>query len=131
MAWTLSGRPGARPCARVAPGRRRPAYGRDVNVTTATQVLGLPGRGLDRDELVGAWRRYARAHHPDRCPGDRGAAWRFATGREAFETLIAEVVDRPPVPVVAYGRTGVVRGASAARALPYEMRPLHTREWRA
>jgi DnaJ-class molecular chaperone len=102
-----------------------------VNVTTATQVLGLPARGVDRDEVVGAWRRYARAHHPDHCPGDRGAAWRFATGREAFETLIAEVVERPPPAVAAYGRTGVVRGEGAARALPYEMRPLHTREWRA
>ena len=30
-----------------------------------------------------------------------------------------------------YGRTGVVRAADAGRALPYEMRPLHTREWRA
>jgi DnaJ-class molecular chaperone len=102
-----------------------------MNVTTATQVLGLPPRSVDRDDLVGAWRRFARAHHPDRCPGDPGAGWRFATGREAFETLIDRIVERPPVPVVAYGSTGVVRGADATRALPYEMRPLHTREWRA
>jgi hypothetical protein len=103
-----------------------------VNVTTATQVLGLPPRTPDRDGLVGAWRRFARAHHPDRCPGDPGAAWRFATGRQAFETLIDRVADLPaPPPVVEYGRTGVVRGAAAGRAIPYEMRPLHTREWHA
>ena len=107
-----------------------------VNVTIATQVLGLPATTPDRDDLVSAWRRYARTHHPDRCPGDPGAAWRFATGREAFETLIDRVIQAPPpapaaAPVAAYGRTGVVRGPDAGRAIPYEMRPLHTREWRA
>jgi len=104
-----------------------------MNVTTATQVLGLPPRAPDRDDLVGAWRRYARTHHPDRCPGDPGAAWRFATGREAFETLIDRVVQAPAAapPAAEYGRTGVVRARDAGRAIPYEMRPLHTREWRA
>jgi len=34
-------------------------------------------------------------------------------------------------PTVSYGRTGVVRGSDANRALPYAMRRLHTREWRA
>lgn len=102
-----------------------------MNVTTAANVLGLSTGRVDRDELVGAWRRFARTHHPDRCPGDAGAAWRFATGREAFETLIERIVDRPSVAPVSYGRTGVVRAGDAGRALPYEMRPLHTREWRA
>lgn len=110
---------------------RDPSYGRPMNATTASQVLGLPTRHPGRDDLVGAWRSFARAHHPDRCPCDPGAAWRFATGREAFETLIGEAVEAPPAPVASYGRTGVARGASASRALPYEMRPLHTREWRA
>lgn len=102
-------------------------------MTTATQVLGLPARTPDRDDLVSAWRRYARTHHPDRCPGDAGAAWRFATGREAFEVLIDRIVTPPaPAPPAAeYGRTGVVRAGDAGRAIPYEMRPLHTREWRA
>lgn len=100
-----------------------------MNVTTASQVLGLPA-GSGRDDLVSAWRRFARSHHPDRCPGDPGAAWRFATGREAFQTLLASAGAALPRPV-AYGRTGIVRGADAGRALPYEMRPLHTREWRA
>jgi DnaJ-class molecular chaperone len=100
-----------------------------MNVTTAANVLGLPAGRVDRDELVGAWRRFARTHHPDRCPGDAGAAWRFATGREAFETLIDGVVQRPAAAPVSYGSTGVVRGADARRATPYAMRPLHTREW--
>lgn len=113
------------------------AAGRTVgamNVTTATQVLGLPPRAPDRDDLVSAWRRFARTHHPDRCPGDPGAGWRFATGRQAYEVLIDRVADATPpapVPAVLYGRTGVVRGADAGRAVPYQMRPLHGREWRA
>ncbi len=102
-----------------------------MNVTTAAGVLGLRHPSVARDELVGAWRSYARTHHPDRCPGDAGAAWRFATGREAFQTRPTRVADAPAAPVAAYGRTGVVRGPDAGRALPYEMRPLHTREWRA
>lgn len=128
----LSGRSGRRPSARrVARRDARRTFG-IVNVTTATQVLGLRSATPDRDDLVGAWRRYARTHHPDRCPGDPGAGWRFATGREAFETLIERVVEPAPVPpVMEFGRTGVVRARDAGRAIPYEMRPLHTREWRA
>ena len=117
----LSGRSGARPSARrVARRGDRRTVG-TVNVTTATQVLGLPPRTPDRDDLVSAWRRFARTHHPDRCPGDPGAAWRFD-----------RVIEPTPAsPVAEYGRTGVVRGRDAGRAIPYEMRPLHTREWRA
>ena len=128
----LSGRSGRRPSARrVARNGPLPTIG-IVNVTTATQVLGLPSAAPHRDDLVSAWRRYARTHHPDRCPGDPGAAWRFATGREAFEILIDRIVEPAPLPPVAeFGRTGVVRGRDAGRAIPYEMRPLHTREWRA
>ncbi len=102
-----------------------------MNTTIASQVLGLPSARPARDDLVSAWRRFARDHHPDRCPGDPGAAWRFATGREAFETLIDQAIAAPAPRVVSYGSTGVVRGGDAARALPYEMRPFHTREWRA
>ncbi len=102
-----------------------------MNVATASQVLGLASQRPARDDLVGAWRQFARAHHPDRCPGDPGAAWRFATGREAFETLIDRAIAASPPSVAHYGLTGVVRGACAGRALPYEMRPLHTREWLA
>lgn len=112
-------------------GRARPSYGLPMNTVIASQVLGLPTARPARDDLVSAWRRFARDHHPDRCPGDPGAAWRFATGREAFETLIDQAIAAAPPKVVSYGATGVVRGADAGRALPYEMRPLHTREWRA
>lgn len=99
-----------------------------MHVTTATRVLGLAHARPDRDDLVGAWRRFARANHPDRCPGDPGAAWRFATGREAFETLLDRIAEGP-APLSADRRTGVLRGAPAGRAVPYEMRPLSTREW--
>lgn len=102
-----------------------------MNATTATQVLGLRDPRPARDELVSAWRRFARTHHPDRCPGDRGAARRFSSGREAFETLLAGAGEEPPAPVLTYRRAGVVRGEPARRALPYEMRPLATRQWRA
>jgi hypothetical protein len=102
-----------------------------MNTTAAAHVLGLEHPTVGRDELVGAWRRFARANHPDRCPGDAGAAWRFATGREAFQTLLDGVTPAAAPPVASYGRTGVVRGPEAHRALPYAMRPLHTREWRA
>jgi len=102
-----------------------------MNVTTASSVLGLPSGRVDRDAVVGAWRRYAREHHPDRCPGDAGAANRFTTGRDAFETLLRGVVVAPAPGAVQYGRTGVVRAHDAGHALPYEMRPLATREWRA
>ncbi len=102
-----------------------------MNASTASQVLGLSSARPARDDLVSAWRRFARAHHPDRCPGDPGAAWRFATGREAFEILIDRAIETSPTRFASYGRAGIVRGASAASAIPYEMRPLHTREWRA
>jgi hypothetical protein len=101
-----------------------------MHITTATRVLGLAHARPDRDDLVGAWRRFARANHPDRCPGDPEAAWRFATGREAFETLLGRTAGPPPA-VVADRRAGVLRGARAGRAVPYEMRPLPAREWRA
>ena len=116
---------------RVAAGRRGARTVVVMNVTTASQVLGLPTPRPERDDLVSAWRRFARTHHPDRCPGDPGAAWRFATGREAFETLIDEAIATAPAPVRYHGRTAVVRGAAATCALPYEMRPLNTREWLA
>jgi DnaJ-class molecular chaperone len=102
-----------------------------MNATVASHVLGLPTARPARDDLVSAWRRFARDHHPDRCPGDPGAAWRFATGREAFETLLDSVVAAAPPRVVSYGSRGVVKAAAAGRALPSEMRPLHTREWAA
>jgi len=100
-----------------------------MHVSTATRVLGLAHPRPDRDDLVGAWRRFARANHPDRCPGDPGAARRFATGREAFETLLRRITEPPPAAVAAYARQGVLRGASAAGALPYQMRPLPLRQW--
>lgn len=102
-----------------------------MNATTATHVLGLRDPRPAHDELVSAWRRFARIHHPDRRPGDPGAARRFSAGREAFETLLAQAGEHPPPPVLTHRRAGVVRGEPARRALPYEMRPLPTRQWRA
>lgn len=93
-----------------------------MDVVTATRVLGIRPERLDRDSVVGAWRRFARTHHPDRCPGDPGAARRFSAGREAYEALIARAPER---------RAPVLRGAAAARAVPYAPGPLSVREWRA
>lgn len=93
-----------------------------MDVVTATRVLGLRPERLDREAVVGAWRRFARAHHPDRCPGDPGAARRFSAGREAYEALIARAPERCGA---------VLRGAAAARAVAYAPGPLSVREWRA
>ena len=40
------------------------------------QLLGVP-RGASREEIAQAWRRRARAEHPDSRPGDIAATDRF------------------------------------------------------
>jgi DnaJ-class molecular chaperone len=41
----------------------------------------------DIDAVKAAWRRLAKRHHPDRNPGDEGAAQRFSDAREAYRVL--------------------------------------------
>ncbi len=50
------------------------------------QLLGV-ARGASREEIALAWRRRARAEHPDSHPGDAAAAARFRTLAEAYQVL--------------------------------------------
>jgi curved DNA-binding protein CbpA len=50
------------------------------------QLLGVP-RGASREEITQAWRRRARAEHPDARPADADAAGRFRAVAEAYRVL--------------------------------------------
>ncbi|HLN68691.1 MAG TPA: J domain-containing protein [Streptosporangiaceae bacterium] len=64
------------------------------------QLLGVP-RGASREEIAQAWRRRARAEHPDHRPRDAGdaAADRFRVLAEAWRVL------SDPARRAAYDRT--------------------------
>jgi curved DNA-binding protein CbpA len=50
------------------------------------QLLGVP-RGASREEIAHAWRRRARAEHPDSQPDDATAAGRFRALAGAWQVL--------------------------------------------
>jgi curved DNA-binding protein CbpA len=50
------------------------------------RLLGV-ARGASREEIALAWRRRARAEHPDSHPGDAAAAGRFRALAEAYQVL--------------------------------------------
>lgn len=50
------------------------------------QLLGVPRRA-SREEIVQAWRRRARAEHPDSRPDDAAAPGRFRDLAEAYQVL--------------------------------------------
>jgi curved DNA-binding protein CbpA len=50
------------------------------------QLLGVP-RGASREEIARAWRRRARAEHPDSQPGDAAAVSRFRALAGAWQVL--------------------------------------------
>ena len=50
------------------------------------QLLGVP-REASRQEIAQAWRRRARAEHPDSRPADAAAAARFRALAEAYQVL--------------------------------------------
>ena len=50
------------------------------------QLLGVPRRA-PREEIVRAWRRRARAEHPDSRPRDAAAPGRFRVLAEAYQVL--------------------------------------------
>ncbi len=50
------------------------------------QLLGVP-RQASREEIVQAWRRRARAEHPDSRPDDAAAPDRFRVVAEAYQVL--------------------------------------------
>jgi hypothetical protein len=102
-----------------------------MDVRTATRVLGIRPGHLDDEGVRVAWRRFAREHHPDRCPGDAGAARRFAAGREAVEALRAHVAAPVGGQAPVHRGAGIVRGEAAGRAVPYAMPPLAGRQWAA
>jgi len=62
----------------------------------ALEVLGLES-DADFEEIKSAWRRLAKANHPDVKPGDADAAVRFQSIQAAFEVLRrAEERKAPP-----------------------------------
>lgn len=74
------------------------------------EVLGVRP-GASPDELRAAWRRRARATHPDR-GGDEAS---FTEVLEAYRTLSGERAPRTPgtgVPVVFFRSTGATRRAA-------------------
>lgn len=113
-----------------------------MNVTSARHVLGISHERPSTEELRGAWRRFAREHHPDVRPGDPAAAARFAVGRDAYESLAAPATvggaRRAAPPVADAGvyrpdpRGGrILRGVEAAAARPYAFGNVTLREWQA
>ena len=50
------------------------------------QLLGIT-QGASREEIALAWRRRARAEHPDSRPGDADAPGRFRALAEAYQVL--------------------------------------------
>jgi curved DNA-binding protein CbpA len=50
------------------------------------QLLGVP-RGASREDIAQAWRRRARAEHPDSRPGDAAAPGRFRALAGAWHVL--------------------------------------------
>lgn len=106
-----------------------PPRGTGICRTQALETLGLPAAHLDRQALNRAWRRFARAHHPDMCPGDPGAAARFARGREAYETLRAALARYEAVAPLSRRHGVVPASAARGRTLAYAPPALHPREW--
>jgi curved DNA-binding protein CbpA len=73
------------------------------------QLLGVPS-GASQEEIAQAWRRRARAEHPDSHPGDAAAPGRFHALAEAYRVL------GDPVRRAAYDRA--LEDARPAPAIP-------------
>ena len=71
------------------------------------QLLGV-ARGASREEIAQAWRRRARAEHPDRRPGEAGdeAAGRFRALAEAYRVLSDPVRRAAYDRALGHGRIG-------------------------
>ena len=74
------------------------------------QLLGVP-REASRQEIALAWRRRARAEHPDARPADADAAGRFRALAEAYHVL------SDPARRAAYDRA-LARGRQPAARIP-------------
>ena len=88
----------------ATPPRRRAAEGMVMVMAAASpgpdlyQLLGVP-RAASREEIAQAWRRRARAEHPDSRPGDAAAPGRFRALATAWHVL------SDPARRAAYDRT--------------------------
>lgn len=107
-----------------------------MDVTGAARMLGITSPRLTGEDLSGAWRRFAREHHPDRRPDDPAAAQRFIAGREAYEVLRDRLEqermagwDAAHENLRRMGR--VISGDRAGSVSPYRFSPVTPREWRA
>ena len=87
------------------------------------QLLGVPV-GASHEEIAQAWRRRARAEHPDSHPGDAAAPGRFRALAEAYRVLgdpaRRAVYDRAledarPAPAIPAGTRVPVRYAGGPR----------------
>jgi curved DNA-binding protein CbpA len=74
------------------------------------QLLGV-SREASREEIAQAWRRQARAEHPDARPADAGAPGRFRALAEAWQVL------GDPARRTAYDRA-LARGRQPAARVP-------------
>lgn len=108
-----------------------------MDITGAATLLGMQRTPLTEENLGRAWRRFARATHPDAHPHDPAAGEHFTQGREAYEVLRRRMLREqeagwattPPIRRPGSGR--VLRGADADRAVPYRFSTVASREWRA
>jgi curved DNA-binding protein CbpA len=79
------------------------------------QLLGVP-REASRQEITLAWRRRARAEHPDARPADADAPGRFRAIAEAYQVL------GDPARRAAYDRD-LARGQQPAARIPVRRAP--------
>lgn len=93
------------------------------------EALGV-ARDATADDVKAAWRRIAKASHPDRRPDDEAAVDRFVRAREAYEVLadpsrrrMHDLELSAPRRVV-YDERDVFR-AYAARGVPRSRRTVH------
>ncbi|MFN8110872.1 MAG: hypothetical protein U0Y82_13665 [Thermoleophilia bacterium] len=105
-----------------------------MNTSSAATLLGVHGGPLTEARLAGAWRAYAREHHPDAHPGEGMAGEAFIAGREAYDVLRRRLQEEERAGWTAFHadmRLGrVLRGAGAGNASPYRFAPVG-REWSA
>ena len=91
------------------------------------QLLGVP-RGASREQIARAWRRRARAEHPDAQPGDAAAVGRFRAlagawhvlsdpaRRAAYDRALGDDQPAPAAPAPAARPPRPAWGASMMRA---------------
>ena len=79
------------------------------------QLLGV-SRGASREDIAHAWRRRARAEHPDSRPGDTAAAGRFRALAGAWQVLSDPARRAAYDRALGHDQPAPAAAASAARA---------------